>query len=51
MDKFSICGSKQFMEATTIISFDPTSILGIEIYGCNKYWLIGACTRRKKAKM
>ncbi len=42
VDEFWIGGQKQFMEATTIASLDPTLTLSIEGVGCHRYWPIGA---------
>jgi hypothetical protein len=36
------------MEVNTITNFDPTSISSVRILGRGRYWLIGACTKRKR---
>ncbi len=47
MDKFSINGQKGFMEAATMTSLDPTSLLGIKGLGRRRYWLLGARLKSK----
>jgi len=47
VDESSIGGRRQFMEAATMTSFDPTSTWGIKGIGRCRYWLIGAWSKSK----
>jgi hypothetical protein len=47
VDESSIGGKRQLMEATIMISFDPTGFFGIRGLGHHKYWPIGAWSKYK----